>query len=251
MSAAMIVMVCNAVLTVVVPVGIMLFLHRRGGRWSSFAVGAATFVLFALVLEAIFHNLVLGSALGPVIQGNIWLYGLYGGLAAGIFEEAGRFLAFKLVLRKQRDRVTALSYGIGHGGVEAFLLLGMTMVNNLIILSAWTSGGELAPELESAAATLASYPASAFLWGGFERIPAIAFHMAASVLVFTAAARPGKLWLFPAAIVLHFLLDFLAVVCSAYLPIAVLELLVAAFAVAVVLLAARIYKNFPEKMENY
>ena len=161
----MIVMVCNAVLTVVVPVGIMLFLHRRGGRWSSFAVGAATFVLFAMVLEAIFHNLVLGSALGPVIQGNIWLYGLYGGLAAGIFEEVGRFLAFKLVLRKQRDRVTALSYGIGHGGVEAFLLLGMTMVNNLIILSAWTGGGELAPELESAAATLASYPASAFLWG--------------------------------------------------------------------------------------
>lgn len=245
----MVVMACNAVLSAVVPLGIMGFLHRRGGRWSSFAVGAATFFLFAMVLEAAFHSLVLGGPLGPAIQGSIWLYGLYAGLAAGIFEEAGRFLAFKLVLRKQRDRVAALSYGIGHGGIEAFLLLGLTMVNNLILLLTFTSGGELAPELEGAAAALAAYPASAFLWGGFERIPAIAFHMAASVLVFAAAARPGKLWLFPAAIGLHCLLDFTAVVSNAYLPIAATELLAAAFALAVCWLAARIYKNLPEKAE--
>ena len=34
-------------------------------------------------MEQLFHGLVLFSGIGAVIQGNIWLYGLYGGLAAG------------------------------------------------------------------------------------------------------------------------------------------------------------------------
>jgi len=250
MTGAIIVMVCNAVLTAAVPVGIMIFLRRRGGRWSDFAVGAATFFLFAMVLEAVLHQVVLGSSLGPVIQGNIWLYGLYGGLAAGLFEEVGRFLAFKLVLRRRRDRIAALSCGIGHGGIEAFLLLGMTMVSNLILLHTAAQGGDLAPEAAASVQILSATPASAFLWAGFERVTAVAFHMANSVLVFAAAVRPGKLWLLPAAILTHFLLDFLAVICSAFLPIAGLELIVAAFAMAVVWLAVRIYKKLPENVET-
>ena len=62
-----------------------------------------------MVLERIFHFLVLQSGAGTVIQGNIWLYALYGGLAAGIFEETGRFLAFRFVLRGRQDRITALA----------------------------------------------------------------------------------------------------------------------------------------------
>ena len=92
-----------AALTAIVPLGVMAFLRGRGGRWRDFLVGAGTFFLFALVLEQILHTLVFTSPLGPVLQGNIWLYGLYGGLAAGVFEEAGRFAAFKLVLRERRE----------------------------------------------------------------------------------------------------------------------------------------------------
>ena len=41
----------------------------------------------------------------------------------------------------------------------------------------------------------------------FERILAVAFHVGASMLVFTAARDRRKFWLYPAAIVLHALLD--------------------------------------------
>lgn len=53
-------------------------------RISSFFIGAATFIVFALILEQILHIVVI-KATGTALTGNIWLYALYGGLAAGIF----------------------------------------------------------------------------------------------------------------------------------------------------------------------
>lgn len=228
---------------------VMLWLRRRGGRWRDFFLGAGIFFLFAMVLEQMLHQLVLRSPAGPTLQGSVWLTGLYGGLAAGVFEEVGRFCAFKLVLRGQRERITALSYGIGHGGGEAFLLLGMTYINNLILMFTLSNGGVLPPALDSAVRGLAAVPVTAYLWALFERIPAVAFHMSASVLVFAAAKQPGKLWLLPAAILLHALLDFTAIVCNAYLPLPVLELLITVFALAVVWLGYRVYNNLQKNQE--
>lgn len=187
-TGTMIVMGLLAVLTAAVPLGVMLLLRRRGGRWGAFWTGVGTFFLFALVLEAMFHQLVLGSPLGAAIRGNIWLYALYGGLAAGIFEETGRLLAFRLMLRRRRERITALAYGIGHGGGEAFLLLGVTYLSNLVLLALLQSGAALPPEITAALEPLAAVPVSTFLWAGFERVGAITLHMACSVLVFAAAA---------------------------------------------------------------
>ena len=56
----------------------------------------------------------------------IKLYALYGGLAAGLFEETGRLLAFRFILKPHTARITALSYGIGHGGIEAFWVMGLS-----------------------------------------------------------------------------------------------------------------------------
>ena len=243
------VMVLILVLVTAGVLGVMLLLRRRGGRWRDFFLGAGTFFLFAMVREQLLHQVVLRSPIGPVLQGNVWLTALYGGLAAGLFEETGRFCAFKLVLRGQRERITALSYGIGHGGGEAFLLLGMTYINNLILMFTLSNGGVLPPALDSAVRGLAAVPVTAYLWALFERIPAVAFHMSASVLVFAAAKQPGKLWLLPAAILLHALLDFTAIVCNAYLPLPVLELLITVFALAVVWLGYRVYNNLQKNQE--
>ena len=100
----LVVMGLLAVLTAAVPIGVMSYLRRRGGRWRDFLVGAGTFFLFAMVLESLVHQVVLTGPLGSAIQGNIWIFGLYSGLMAGLFEEVGRFTAFKLVLRRRRDK---------------------------------------------------------------------------------------------------------------------------------------------------
>ena len=248
-AVTIIVLIAIALMTLLLPLGVMLFLSRRGGTWTAFLTGAGTFVLFALVLEPILHNLVLRSAAGAVIQGNVLLYGLYGGLAAGLFEETGRFLAFRFVLKNHPARTDALSYGIGHGGIEAFLLVGLTMLNNLALGLAYGSGAALPAEAAAAAETLIATPAAMFLWSGLERLSAMALHLALSVLVY-AAVRTKKWWLFPAAIGIHAAVDFAAVVSNARLPIAATEAVVLLLTALAALWAARIYKNLRENAKS-
>lgn len=241
-------MVAVIILVIAVPLGTMLFLHKRGGAWTTFLIGAGTFILFAMILEQLFHGLVLFSGIGAVIQGNIWLYGLYGGLAAGLFEETGRLLAFRFVLRRRQDRITSLAYGIGHGGIEAFLIVGLPMVNNLILGLTYANAGTLPPEIAPLVETLLTTPAGMFLWSGFERLYAVAAHMVLSVLVF-ASVRTNRRWLYPAAILIHAGINCTAVVLNAYLPFAATELLVAALTAVLGLWAARVYKSLPQYTE--
>ena len=157
------VMAVVAALTAAVPLGAMGYLHRKkDGRWIPFLTGALCFPLFAMGLERILHLLVLGSPLGAAVTGNPWLYALYGGLAAGIFEETGRLAAFRFVLRKRREPVTALSYGLGHGGIEAFLLVGLTMIANLSLGLAY-EGGSLPPETAELAEAVIGTPTVLFV----------------------------------------------------------------------------------------
>ena len=237
--------VFTLVFSIALPIGLMLLFRRKGGKWTTFLVGAATFVLFAMFLEPILHNLVSRSPLWAVLQGNIWLYGLYGGLAAGVFEETGRFLAFKLVLKKEREPITALSYGAGHGGIEAILLVGLTMVSNLMLAALVSSGGTTDPVVLEAAAQLAATPAEMFLWAAVERLGAVVLHLSLSILVFASVRTPGKKWLFPAAILTHAAANFVAGVSTAYLPAAVTELIVLAVAAAAALFARTVYRTLP------
>jgi uncharacterized membrane protein YhfC len=71
---------------------------------------------------------------------NTWLYGGLAALLAGVFEETGRFLAFKFLLKKRTGRKTAISYGIGHGGFEAVFLLVFTGIQYLTYISLINSG---------------------------------------------------------------------------------------------------------------
>ena len=227
------------------PIGFMFYFRRKGGKWTAFLTGAVTFILFAMILESILHNLLFLTPLWAILQGNIWLYGLYGGLAAGIFEETGRLLAFKLFLKQEREPITALSYGIGHGGAEAILLVGLTMVNNLVLAAAVSAGGTTDPAVLELAEQLAATPAGMYLWAAFERLGAIILHLALSVLVFAAVKEPGKKWLFPAAILIHAAADFIAVVSNAYLPVAATEIIVLVFAVMAALFARKVYQVLP------
>ena len=251
MTATTLMMGGLAALFLIAPFAVMVFLKKRGGSWLDFFVGAGIFFLFAMVAESAMHNVVLlRTPLGAMLQSNIWLYGLYGGLAAGIFEETGRRVAFRFILKKRRTRVTALGYGIGHGGCEAALLLSVTYISNLVLLSMANSGAVLPQEVQAAVAQLAEVPAAAFLWAGVERISAMALHMALSVLVFASETQPGKRGLFFAAVLMHAAVDFCAVVSNAFFPIIVTELLAAALAALAVWYAAGVYKKLPEIVEK-
>ena len=240
-------MLTVALLTVILPVCVMLLLRRRGGKWRTFLIGALTFFLSAMVLEQLLHTAVMLSPLGETIQGNIWLYALYGGLAAGLFEETGRLAAFRFLLKKETAPVTALAYGAGHGGIEAALVVGVTMISNIALVTMVGNGAVTDPAVTEMAAAVAANPAGMFLWAGFERCTAILLHITNSVLVF-AAVRQKRYLLYGLAILLHAGLNMLAVILNTVCPVAVTELLILAFAVSAAFLTRALTKNltFPQ-----
>lgn len=209
------------------PVLLFLFLRKKyKADVGAFFIGCAVFVVFALMLEALAHQLILFSDAGEKIRTNMWLYGLYGGLMAGLFEETGRYLAFRTVLKKKRGKnENALMYGAGHGGVEVFYILCVGMITNIVLsvklnagmademLSALQGNAALA-QMTVAFETLATTPSATYLAGIVERLAAVALHLSFSVLVWFAAKEKRLFWLYPLALLLHAGVDFAAVVIA-------------------------------------
>jgi uncharacterized membrane protein YhfC len=82
----------------------------------------------------------------PNYADHPWLFGMYGGMAAGLFEEMGRFLLFTRLLKKYHDYRSGISFGIGWGGIEAIVLMLAAMVPN-ILFSFMINAGTLETEL--------------------------------------------------------------------------------------------------------
>ena len=252
---SMIFMAVSCVIGFCIPVALLLcFRIKKRADFLPFFIGCAVFILFALVLEALVHQVVLGSETGARIQENVWLFALYGGLMAGLFEETGRFLAFKFMPKKYRvTDANALMYGAGHGGCESAIVLGMTMINNLTYSVMINSGkiaavleplpGELKAQMETAVRGLITTKPHEFLLGGVERIFAVTLHISLSVLVWFAAKKRGRFWLFPAAIGLHAFMDAAAVVLSGYgVNVLLIEAVVAVIAVISALIARLVWR---------
>jgi len=211
-------MVISAILAIGVPV-FLFFLFRKkfNGKVIPMLLGVAGFVIFALVLESFVHRIVLGRFISP----SGALYVIYGAFMAGIFEETARFVAFNILKKKKFEGIgTALSYGAGHGGIEAILLAGVSLVitlvysiiintGNIELLTGKLQGDALAATNNQLAVLSATAPYM-FLISGLERMPAIAVHISLSVLVFYAVFGKNKWWLYPAAIVLHAIVDVFA-----------------------------------------
>ena len=249
-------MAANAFLGIAVPVCLAVYLVRKHrARLSSILIGAGTFILFALVLESILHQLVLKGPHGSDILGNTLLYALYGGLAAGVFEETGRFLSMKFLMKKEPSKpLPGIAYGVGHGGAEMLILFGITMINNIVISALINSGQadaifakvpeEAAGQLQAQLDQLQTLGAGTLLIGLWERFSALILHLGLSMLVWVAVRKGGKwLWLFPAAIVLHAIVDAGAVLLQKSTGLVPLELIVMAEAIAVAAIGYNVAKK--------
>ena len=104
-------MAISALVSIGLPIALGIIWHKRtGAKASSLFIGAAAFVVFAMILENICHRLVLygSGSCAAFMQSSLWAYGLYGALAAGVFEETGRLCALSCFLRRRTTDVRAL-----------------------------------------------------------------------------------------------------------------------------------------------
>jgi len=256
----LIMMVLNALLGIAIPVFLAWWaVKKHHANLSAILIGAGVFVLFALVLESIVHQVVLKGPHGAAIQGNVLYYALYGGLMAGLFEETGRFLAMKFLLKKEPLSPKAgVAYGLGHGGVEMMLVFGLSMISTFAMAVMINAGmtdtltaGVPAEAQEQVAAQLDQIRdagAGTYLLGLWERFSALILQVSLSILVWTAARRGGRwCWLFPAAILLHALVDGVAVILSKHAGMVTVELIILSMAFAAAGLAWLVArKAFPK-----
>ncbi|GIP19221.1 CAAX amino protease [Paenibacillus montaniterrae] len=132
--------------------------------------------------------------------------------SAGLFEEMARWLAMKFAM-KQRDLNAGLAFGIGHGGIEALLIVGIPLL--------------FAPNVMLNNAD--------YFISGFERICAMIVHICLSLIVL-AGVKKRKFVYVLASILLHGIVNFAvtSVAMISTIIIAELVMLIATVMLAVI-----------------
>ncbi|HEX7065854.1 MAG TPA: YhfC family glutamic-type intramembrane protease [Bacillales bacterium] len=227
-SLSLIFMVISEFLALGVPiVALIYFIRKYRISWKPILIGLLIFIVFSQVLEKLLHVYVL--VINPLTvewMENPFVFAIYGGLAAGVFEEVGRFVGFRYLLKKYRDWKDGVGYGIGHGGIESLFVGGLAIGQSLIFsfminadvfetMVQSSGGGDAAVALTTVKEQLIGQPSVYFLMGGLERVFAFALQLALSVLVLYGV-RSRKLIYLLYAVLIHAAVDFLAVLAGKF-----------------------------------
>lgn len=231
---------------------LVIWKKKTGTKAAPVLFGAATFIVFVNILEAILHQVVLKSSIGATITGSIVLYAVYGGLAAGIFEETGRLLAMKGLMKKTLTPESSIMFGIGHGGAEAIILGFFASISNIITAIAINMGtldtlmttvpDELRTTTYNQLSALWTTPSWMFFVGGYERLLAIFIHLCCSYIVFRAIAD-NKIWRYFLAIAIHAFIDGVIVVINARVGAIAAEAILTVLVVVLVVFTVQEYRD--------
>lgn len=232
-------------------------LKNREAWVPSVFAGAATFLVFAMILEQILHSVML-----PIVKDNTAAYCVYGVLAAGIFEETGRLAAYKTLMKNHYSTKNAVFMGIGHGGFEAVMILGLNMLAYFamaVFIGIVGNAEQFMVQNSPIPIETAAEQVKAILRIGmgdvalsvYERVISMIFHICMSVWVYKAVSQKGKIWLYPAAIAAHAVLDLFAVlyqrnvlanIAAVYVPMTVLV-------GVIVFITVKLAKRLPDKTD--
>ncbi|SHI82932.1 Uncharacterized membrane protein YhfC [Clostridium cavendishii DSM 21758] len=211
-QSIIITMIVATVISILLPITLMLYWKRKEKfQIKTFFLGMLGFFLFAMILERILHTVVISTKVIPV---NTIYFAIYGALAAGVFEEVGRFVIFKFFLKNNREWKDGLGYGLGHAGIEMILLGGLTFVNYIVVALAINSDkldkllqGQNAEAVTNLKNTILNLTAPEIAMGIGERILALVLQLAFSFIVLYAIRERKNIYLL-IAILVHALVDF-------------------------------------------
>jgi uncharacterized membrane protein YhfC len=206
-----------AALTTLGPMGVALWWGKRSGAsMSTWGAGALVFIVSQCVLRLPWQ-IPLGIWLGPRLHGSrvlsfAWI--ATSAFTAGLFEEVGRWAGYRWLVKKERSYRTGVMFGLGHGGIESMLLVGLSLFGTLVtyvLLASSPSLLKLPPEtLDKVVTTMNKMHAGGFVASVVERVMALTFHVACSLVVLQCFVRGSKAWV-ALAIAMHFVADLVAV----------------------------------------
>ena len=228
------------------PIVACLWWHRRSGApLAAFGAGALVFLVSQVILRLPWQ-----IPLGRWVQVHQrWLipFLLFSSLTAGVFEETGRWVGYRYLLRKERSLRIGVMFGLGHGALEA-MLAGLPLASLLV---AWVmaSHGLLpsGPALEGVRLQTAALNAGKVLLAALERASAMTAHVGLSLIVLQVWMRGGMRWL-ALAVALHFAVNAVAALLVLTLRLSPLigELVLVAMALGVLTLGWRLARGVEE-----
>ena len=231
--------------------------HKEQTKIRWLIAGAAGFLVSARVLELGVHYfcIVSDNPVSRFINGNTAAFVLYGITMAGVFEECGRHIIMKYIMKKNRSRENAVLYGIGHGGIEILAVLLPAMILYLAIAVLFSQGDvesalkALNITEETAAAALPSVQAAASFdyamtaMNVMERLFAMLLHIGLTVIVYYGVVNGKKIFL-PLAILLHMLADtFPGLYQRGVVPLWTVEGWAAVWVLVILLIAGKLYSS--------
>lgn len=227
--------------TLVLPLGIFVgygLKKNQNDVWLAGVMGAIGFALLQLNIRLPLLN---ATAARPEFmnwaeQNYIW-YCLLLAFTAGLFEVIARYAAAKILCFKRKiasnlTYETAIVAGIGHGGIEAIAIVGMTYINNLLFsfminAGAWESMlaeikvtaeqmGDMSiyQIYETVPQQLMDTPWYLYLAAGYERILTMIAHIAMTMIVFYFVSKKKDLTGILICLLCHTVLDFVSAVMS-------------------------------------
>lgn len=239
--------------------------RRYGVGWRTFGVGALVFLLFQVVtrIPAMVY-LQTRPGVREALEDPLFLWGFlaFAAFTAGLFEESGRWLAFRFAIEPHQRRVgPALMLGAGHGGLES-IGVGLTVAASLAtyLILVLMPAGTLplsAEQLEAVQRQFSGMVGWEPLLGAWERMCTLAIQLALSVAVLLSFQRRFRWWLY--ALVAHTLVDFSAVGLRQIAldplgetgAIVAVEVLVGLFAVAALLFIRWVWRTDSATSEQH
>ncbi|MBQ5961185.1 MAG: YhfC family intramembrane metalloprotease [Firmicutes bacterium] len=256
-------LIITVILMIVIPLVFFVWWRRKykeQTRISWLIAGAAGFIVSARVLELGVHYfcIVADNPVSRFINGNTVAFVLYGIVMAGIFEECGRHIVLKYIMKKNHTRENAVLYGIGHSGIEILAVILPSMIMYLVVAVLFSSGDTesalkaLNITEETAAAALpsvqaaASYGYALAVMNVIERLFAMLVHIGLTVIVYYGVRNAKKICL-PIAVILHMLVDtFPALYQRGIVPLWTVEVWAALWAAVIVFIAVKLYRRLGE-----
>lgn len=234
--------------------GLILFYKKKTGIYiKPLIIGSIGFIVFTQILEKILHFVVFSNFTN--YADHPWLFALYGGMAAGLFEELGRFILFTWLLKKYLNFRGGISFGIGWGGIEAVLLILITVLPNIIfafminagIFETSLAGQVPSDQLPIIKETVLNQGASFYLLGIAERFFAVFMQIAFSLLVLVAVVKRKFVYVIY-AILIHAAIDFPAAFYQTghIKSLWIIELYLAIIAVLSFIFIKKVEKTIPQ-----
>ena len=224
-SLSIVCIVLTFAVSLLLPPAILVFYalrHKKQGIWSAWLLGAlGFFVPQMLIRMPVLNVLGANSDFLAFTQAHPVLYSLGLAFTAGLFELAGR-VAAAMLLRKNLTYRRSLAVGLGHGGIEAMVIVGMAYITNLFFLYLIQSGGFDGFVAQTAASgadvsylktipdIFAATPPAMYLLAGYERLLTMTCHAAMSMIVCYAVHRKRILTGLLVCLAIHTFLDSVA-----------------------------------------